>query len=276
MFKSVDTNINNYSDFDIFYNNSEVFPLFAVQSSKVFNLIDIYSTMAKLNMADFSKINRSTKEIIFKQYESLYYLVFGPTIFKMGGDNVDSLDEKCLKHVSETYAKVIKSNKIDSNLNNKLKTILDEYNYLKNNSNSYEEYDYNNNDDNYSYNYNNDYNNDNNNNYYDSNNNDNNNYNNNYNDKKEYHCLSELKGYPCCTFTSPPPQVYYSDELGDWGYDFENNNWCGITRRTTSSCWSEELGYKCCEGCTVYYSDESGLWGYENDQWCGIYSYCNK
>jgi len=38
---------------------------------------------------------------------------------------------------------------------------------------------------------------------------------------------------------------------------------------STSSCWSEALGYPCCSGCDVYYSDSNGEWGVEND-WCGI------
>ena len=43
-----------------------------------------------------------------------------------------------------------------------------------------------------------------------------------------------------------------------------------ITAKVSASCFSEKLGYKCCEGNVVEYIDEDGKWGIENDQWCGI------
>lgn len=35
-------------------------------------------------------------------------------------------------------------------------------------------------------------------------------------------------------------------------------------------CWSQKLGYACCEGCDVVFVDDDGNWGVENDEWCGI------
>jgi len=75
-------------------------------------------------------------------------------------------------------------------------------------------------------------------------------------------CFS-LPEYPCCKGNT----VVYVDEQGSWGV--ENGNWCGISGSTTT-CWSQALGYKCCKGCTVYLTDESGKWGVENGEWCGI------
>jgi len=38
-----------------------------------------------------------------------------------------------------------------------------------------------------------------------------------------------------------------------------------------SKCWSEEHGYKCCEGCNIILAEENGnKWGVENGKWCGI------
>lgn len=37
-----------------------------------------------------------------------------------------------------------------------------------------------------------------------------------------------------------------------------------------SKCWSEALGFPCCEGQRLIYEDADGPWGYENDNWCGI------
>ncbi|ORX43928.1 coth-domain-containing protein [Piromyces finnis] len=96
--------------------------------------------------------------------------------------------------------------------------------------------------------------------------------------KPKYQCFSELLGFPCCP--SGVSTVYAQDEYGDWGYDFENNQWCGLTPFETSliqedSCWSETFGYHCCIGCQIILTDESGTWGYEENQWCGIPSYCN-
>ncbi|ORX69342.1 hypothetical protein BCR32DRAFT_330166 [Anaeromyces robustus] len=40
---------------------------------------------------------------------------------------------------------------------------------------------------------------------------------------------------------------------------------------TSGGCWTEELGYPCCQTCQIsQFKDESGDWGYENDDWCGI------
>ncbi|KAL6617025.1 coth protein-domain-containing protein [Neocallimastix sp. 'constans'] len=38
-----------------------------------------------------------------------------------------------------------------------------------------------------------------------------------------------------------------------------------------SSCWSTQLGYKCCTKTNfIVYTDKDGYWGVENKQWCGI------
>jgi len=93
-------------------------------------------------------------------------------------------------------------------------------------------------------------------------------------------CVAELLGYPCCS--SNNTQVYLTDSDGDWGYDFDNKKWCGITPydeniyKEDEVCWSEALGYDCCKGCKVYYIDSDGDWGYESSQWCGIQSYCKN
>ncbi|OUM65417.1 Non-catalytic module family DOC2, partial [Piromyces sp. E2] len=42
------------------------------------------------------------------------------------------------------------------------------------------------------------------------------------------------------------------------------------------SCWSENLGYKCCDGCDIIYEDNDGKWGVENDNWCGISNACKS
>jgi len=92
-------------------------------------------------------------------------------------------------------------------------------------------------------------------------------------------CWSEILGYPCC-----PPEVtnlVTSDEDGDWGYDYEKEQWCGITSYENPSnsdepCWSKKFGYYCCKGCKVYEVDDDGSWGYEDGHWCGIQSSCKK
>ncbi|ORX48665.1 coth-domain-containing protein [Piromyces finnis] len=99
--------------------------------------------------------------------------------------------------------------------------------------------------------------------------------------KNQYKCWSELLGSPCC-----PPKVtivYSHDEYGDWGYDFKRKEWCGLTpfeenetEEEEEECWSEKLGYTCCQGCKVYEKDSDGSWGYELNQWCGIPSKCHS
>ncbi|ORX79712.1 hypothetical protein BCR32DRAFT_294273 [Anaeromyces robustus] len=39
---------------------------------------------------------------------------------------------------------------------------------------------------------------------------------------------------------------------------------------TSGSCWSQRLGFPCCNGCDVAYTDSDGDWGLENNNWCGI------
>jgi len=93
-----------------------------------------------------------------------------------------------------------------------------------------------------------------------------------------YKCLAELIGYSCCT--EKQTTVYATDDNGEWGYDFQKGEWCGITpfesHKQKEQCWSEFFGYPCCLGCTVREEDENGAWGYEFEQWCGIQSYCQK
>ncbi|ORX77407.1 hypothetical protein BCR32DRAFT_207962 [Anaeromyces robustus] len=94
---------------------------------------------------------------------------------------------------------------------------------------------------------------------------------------EEYQCMSEKIGYSCCKEGNT--NIYESDENGDWGYDFDTKEWCGITpydgRIDDEICWSEPLGYSCCKGCVIYKTDNNGKWGYEDNTWCGIQSYCS-
>ena len=93
----------------------------------------------------------------------------------------------------------------------------------------------------------------------------------------EIQCLAELTGYSCCD--SKLTKVYYEDAYGEWGYDFDKNEWCGITLYKADAtddegCWSKPLGYSCCKGCGVIEVDKDGSWGYERNKWCGIPTYC--
>lgn len=91
-------------------------------------------------------------------------------------------------------------------------------------------------------------------------------------------CWVYSLGYPCCDEGNT--RVYATDSDGEWGYDFVNGEWCGITKIKDivpdEICWSESLGYSCCKGCTIYAIDLDGEWGYENNEWCGIQSYCKS
>ena len=94
----------------------------------------------------------------------------------------------------------------------------------------------------------------------------------------KYKCLSEIVGYPCCA--AGIKTVYAQDLYGDWGYDYSKKEWCGLTpyeeRTNDDVCWSEKYGYPCCKGCYVFETDDDGEWGYEENQWCGIQSFCSK
>jgi hypothetical protein len=47
--------------------------------------------------------------------------------------------------------------------------------------------------------------------------------------------------------------------------------------KSTSSCWSEPLGYKCCqETCESLEDDADGSWAVENNEWCGIPKDCSS
>jgi len=95
---------------------------------------------------------------------------------------------------------------------------------------------------------------------------------------KKYTCISEFLGYPCCEPGNT--RVYYIDGNGEWGYDFKQKEWCGLSVydiEEEEECWAEYLGYPCCVGCKVYETDEDGKWGYENGHWCGILSsHCKR
>jgi len=92
--------------------------------------------------------------------------------------------------------------------------------------------------------------------------------------QQHFKCLSELIGYPCCPPTAT--DIYAQDEYEDWGYDFINEIWCGLSPIQDTSdneeCWSEKYNYRCCNGCIVFEIDYYGSWGYENNEWCGIIS----
>jgi len=43
------------------------------------------------------------------------------------------------------------------------------------------------------------------------------------------------------------------------------------TGGSSSRCWAQKLGYKCCKASNpVYYTDADGQWGIENGEWCGV------
>jgi len=96
-------------------------------------------------------------------------------------------------------------------------------------------------------------------------------------EEPQYKCMAETAGYPCCP--EKYSTVYETDAFGDWGYDFDKKQWCGITPygapKIEDECWSEIFGYSCCKQCgTVFEEDKYGKWGYEDDEWCGIPQYC--
>jgi len=88
-------------------------------------------------------------------------------------------------------------------------------------------------------------------------------------------CNARRLGYPCCSKDNT--EIYYHDENGDWGYDFELNQWCGLSLEGEDNniCWSELYGFPCCTECLDNtYVDSYGTWGIENDTWCGIKTSC--
>jgi len=56
----------------------------------------------------------------------------------------------------------------------------------------------------------------------------------------QYKCLAEMVVYPCCKEGNT--HVYDHDANGDWGYDIDDEEWCGITpydgRIDDEVCWS--------------------------------------
>jgi len=97
----------------------------------------------------------------------------------------------------------------------------------------------------------------------------------------EYQCMGELEGYNCC---GPKiTDVLEHNVSGDWGYDFENMEWCSLTPYKPpidddEECWSKDLGYSCCKGCEIHATDKNGQWGYNyaKGEWCGIRPSCNN
>jgi len=96
----------------------------------------------------------------------------------------------------------------------------------------------------------------------------------------DYQCLAEVLGFSCCDKSNPLNRiVYHRDAFGDWGFDFFNKEWCGLTpyiKAEKEKCWSEDFGIPCCNGCKVYAIGRSGTWGYEHNTWCGIKPSCSK
>jgi len=85
-------------------------------------------------------------------------------------------------------------------------------------------------------------------------------------------CDAKEYGYHCC-----PEEfniVKYHNELGDWGFDLDKGDWCGVTNfnfKEKEKCFSEPLGYPCCSTCTeTVITDDDGKWGIEDGKWCGI------
>ncbi|ORX51505.1 hypothetical protein BCR36DRAFT_583050 [Piromyces finnis] len=93
--------------------------------------------------------------------------------------------------------------------------------------------------------------------------------------EESINCIAKSLGYQCCPKNIS--EVYYHDENGDWGFDFETNQWCGLSQvgENNNICWSESYGFSCCTGCVENtYSDSYGIWGIENDNWCGVNKNC--
>jgi len=75
------------------------------------------------------------------------------------------------------------------------------------------------------------------------------------------------QGYKCC---AEDCTVEFEDEDGTWGYDFDNDVWCGCDPKPNDSCKGAQ-GYPCCKYTRdVYAIDEDGEWGIEDDEWCLI------
>ncbi|ORX43422.1 hypothetical protein BCR36DRAFT_415602 [Piromyces finnis] len=97
--------------------------------------------------------------------------------------------------------------------------------------------------------------------------------------KPRYNCWLEYIGseFSCCD--SGNTDVYFYDGDGEWGFNFETQEWCGLSPYIDivedKECWSLKQGYSCCRGCKVQTKDEYGKWGIENNEWCGIQSYCS-
>jgi len=95
----------------------------------------------------------------------------------------------------------------------------------------------------------------------------------------QYQYWAELSGYSYCA--EGITEVYAQDTYGDWSYDFEKQEWCGLTTHEehpsdSDECWSEEFGYACCKGCHIIETDNIGSWGYESNRWCSIPNRCQQ
>ncbi|OUM61189.1 Non-catalytic module family DOC2, partial [Piromyces sp. E2] len=43
-----------------------------------------------------------------------------------------------------------------------------------------------------------------------------------------------------------------------------------IASKVSAACFSEKLGFPCCDGEIVVLTDSDGKWGVENNHWCGM------
>lgn len=92
---------------------------------------------------------------------------------------------------------------------------------------------------------------------------------------------STMCGSPTSEEGAPPPEgnrVKPTDF--PWIDDAGSSATTTTTKKTTTSastststsCWSEKLGYPCCSGCDISFTDSDGDWGFENNNWCGVVS----
>lgn len=130
----LNTNLKNYGNDDIFYENNEIFPLILLQSNnKNFNFLKIYSDIAQLNLKNISKIDGHPINKLFDQYQLLYYLIFYPTMMKLENMGIHYDDNTCINHIITTISKVYKNKNVDTIYDKSyLENILKHYNYLNN------------------------------------------------------------------------------------------------------------------------------------------------
>jgi len=85
-------------------------------------------------------------------------------------------------------------------------------------------------------------------------------------EQKNGGCLGT--SYDCCKV---PATVDTIDDVGYWG--IQDGNWC-IIDMSEGQCWSESLGYPCCQNkdtkVTYHSKSINKDYGSENGEWCGI------